>query len=152
VPRSVRDRSNAIKRARQSLADELGRDPTRPEVAERLGVSEERLDELLKTADIRVLVSTEEGGDDDSTVGSTLVDTTQNVDQIVSRRHESEQIRGVLRALPEREQVIVELYYYQDRNFKEIASILGVTESRVSQLHTRMKKRFRQILTESLEA
>ena len=65
----------------------------------------------------------------------------------MARRHESEQVRQVLQSLPERERLIVELYYYRDRNFKEIAEILGVTESRVSQLHTRMKKRFKELLS-----
>ena len=115
-------------------------------------VDEDRLAEMMRNADIRVLVSTEEGGDDDSTVGSTLIDPKADLDDIVSRRHESEQIRKVLQALPERERLIVELYYYRDRNFKEIADTLGVTESRVSQLHTRMKKRFRELLECQLNA
>ena len=146
VPWSVRDRANSIKRAKQALLEELGREPTHSEIAERLGVDVERLEELLRTADIRVLVSTEEGGDDDSTVGSTLMDPGLGVDEIVASRHKSSQVRVVLASLPERERLIVELYYYRDRNFKEIADILGVTESRVSQLHTRMKKRFRELL------
>ena len=147
VPRSVRDRSNALKRAKEQLVEQLGRNPTHPELADHLGVDENRLNEILKTADVRVLVSTEEGGDDDSTVGSTLIDASADVDEIVARRHESEQVRQVLQSMPERERLIVELYYYRDRNFKEIAEILGVTESRVSQLHTRMKKRFKELLT-----
>jgi RNA polymerase sigma factor for flagellar operon FliA len=151
VPRSVRDRSNVIKQAKEALSKELDRDPTHEEIAARLGVDEERLTELLRTADIRVLVSTEEGGDDESTVGSTLMDPGMDVDEIVSRRHKSSQVRKVLSSLPERERLIVELYYYRDRNFKEIADVLGVTESRVSQLHTRMKKRFRELLTMELE-
>jgi RNA polymerase sigma factor for flagellar operon FliA len=151
VPRSVRDRANAIRNARDTLSKSLGRDPSHAEVASRLGVDEERLTELLRTADIRILVSTEEGGDDDSTVGSTLVDPRMDVDEIVARRHKSSQVRQVLSSLPDRERLIVELYYYRDRNFKEIADVLGVTESRVSQLHTRMKKRFRELLVLELQ-
>jgi RNA polymerase sigma factor for flagellar operon FliA len=146
VPRSVRDRANAIRRAKDALTEELGKEPTQSQIAQRLGVDEGRLQELMKTADIRVLVSTEEGGDDDSTVGSTLADPGLEVDEIVAKRHQSEQVRAVLASLPDRERLIVELYYYRDRSFKEIAETLGVTESRVSQLHTRMKKRFRELL------
>jgi len=151
VPRSVRDRANSIRRARDTLSKTLGRDPKHAEVASHMGVDEERLTELLRTADIRILVSTEDGGDDDSTVGSTLVDPGMDVDEIVTRRHKSSQVRQVLASLPDRERLIVELYYYRDRNFKEIADVLGVTESRVSQLHTRMKKRFREMLILELE-
>ena len=149
VPRSVRDRANAIKRTKERLTEELGRAPEHAELATGLGVSEDRLTELLRTADIRVLVSTEEG-DDDSTVGSTLAAPGMDVDEIVAQRHKSTQVREVLANLPERERVIVELYYYRDRNFKEIADILGVTESRVSQLHTRLKKRIRELMQQQM--
>jgi RNA polymerase sigma factor for flagellar operon FliA len=50
----------------------------------------------------------------------------------------------VLDTLPPRERTIVEMYYYRDLTFKEIARVLGVTESRVSQLHSRMKRRLRE--------
>jgi len=59
-------------------------------------------------------------------------------------------VRVVLGELPDRERLIVELYYYQDYTFKEIAEVLGVTESRVSQLHTRMKRRIKEKLDEVL--
>ena len=59
-------------------------------------------------------------------------------------------MRVVLGELPDRERLIVELYYYQDYTFKEIAEVLGVTESRVSQLHTRMKRRIKEKLDEVL--
>jgi RNA polymerase sigma factor for flagellar operon FliA len=55
-------------------------------------------------------------------------------------------VQEAVRSLSEREQVIVDLYYYQDLTFKEISDVLGVTESRVSQLHTRLKKRIREDL------
>ena len=57
-------------------------------------------------------------------------------------------MQQALDSLPEREKLIVDLYYYRDLTFKEIAKILGVTECRVSQLHTRMKKRIEARLVE----
>ena len=71
VPRSVRDRSAMIERARAELKTKHNRDPSSSEIAAHLGV-EERLLELIQNANIRVLVSTEEGGDDNLSVGERL--------------------------------------------------------------------------------
>jgi len=146
VPRSVRDRAQRIRRSRESLTESLGRDPTHTELAADLEVSEERLLELIATADVRVLVSTEEGGDDEGTVSDTLAHPGMELDEIVARSDVNGQIREVLKALPEREQAIVEMYYYRDMTFREIADLLGVTESRVSQLHTLLKRRIKDQL------
>jgi len=146
VPRSVRNRAARLDHTRRVLTDELGREPTNEELAGRLDVDLDRLEVLNKTADVRVLVSTEEGGDDDGTVGETLTAADSELEDIVARRHVGEKIRAVVGDLPERERLIVDLYYYRDLNFKEIAEVLGVTESRVSQLHSRMKRRMKDQL------
>ena len=148
VPRSVRDRSARLQRARQALEDDLGRSPTREETARFLQVSVERLGELERTADVRVLVSTEEGSDDEGTISDKLADLGQAVDETVRRGQVSGRVREVISALPDRERTIVQRYYFEDRTFREIAAELGVTESRVSQLHTRLKKRMRPMLSE----
>jgi len=150
VPRSVRDRAGRLDRARAELNDQLGRAPTNDELARFIGVTEERLGELMRTADVRVLVSTEEGDEDQGTVGDTLKFEGASLDDIICNRSEDDGVRVVLGELPDRERLIVELYYYQDYTFKEIAEVLGVTESRVSQLHTRMKRRIKEKLDEVL--
>ena len=148
VPRSVRDRAARLDTARIELAEELGREPTREELATHLKVDPERLEELARTADVRVLISTEEGGEDEGTVGDTLASDGESLDETISRRAVSAKVQQALDSLPEREKLIVDLYYYRDLTFKEIAKILGVTECRVSQLHTRMKKRIEARLVE----
>jgi RNA polymerase sigma factor for flagellar operon FliA len=150
VPRSVRDRSAMIERARSSLKDKLGRDPSSTEVADALGVDKERLLELIQNANIRTLVSTEEGGDDNVTVGERLSHQGEDPEAIAARHHVGAIVRDVIAQLPEREQLIAEMYYFNDRTFKEIAEALSVTESRVSQLHTRMKKRIRETMADQL--
>lgn len=146
VPRSVRDRADKIVRAKRELTEGLGRAPTHAELAEFLGVDEERLNQLLQTADVRTLVSTEEGSEEEGTVGDTLADPDTDVHDDLHRLLVSQKVRAALRTLPERDQLIVDLYYYQDLTFREIAEVLDVTESRVSQLHTRLKKRIRESL------
>ena len=150
VPRSVRDRATMIERARRELKDKLKRDPTTSEIAARLGVDKGRLLELIQNANIRVLVSTEEGGDDDISVGERLKSNQDDPEELTAREHLGAIVRAVISELPEREQVIAEMYYFHDRTFKEIASALNVTESRVSQLHTRMKKRIKEAMVERL--
>ena len=146
VPRSVRDRAQLLDRARTELRDSLEREPTATEIANRLGVDRDRLKELTRHARIRVLVSMEEGAGEDGRVGDTVADKTESPADIVARQHVGSIVRDVIRDLPERERLIAEMYYFRDRTFREIAEVLGVTESRVSQLHTRMKKRIRENL------
>jgi RNA polymerase sigma factor for flagellar operon FliA len=151
VPRSVRDRARMINQAKRSLSDKLGRDPTAAEVAKALGVDKERLAELIRHANIRVLVSTEEGGEDEGTVGERLASGDESPDELAARQHLAAIVRSVINELPEREQLIAEMYYFRDRTFKEIAQALNVTESRVSQLHSRMKKRIHEMLQDRLD-
>jgi len=149
VPRSVRDRANRIKRARQELADQLERKPTLPELADFMEVSEERMAELIRTADVRVLVSTEEGEENEGTIGDKIASETESIEAAVTRHNTGEAVRGVLEAeLSDREQLIVRMYYYEDATFREISNLLGVTESRVSQLHSRIKKKLQDHLTQ----
>jgi len=151
VPRSVRDRAEMLTRTRTTLRDNLKREPTPAEIAERLGVDRDRLLELTRHANIRVLVSMEEGAGEDGRVGDTVADQTDGPADIVARQHVSAIVRDVIRELPERERLIAEMYYFRDKTFREIAEVFGVTESRVSQLHTRMKKRIRENLIDKFE-
>ena len=151
VPRSVRDRAELLERTRQELKRQLKREPTPAEIASHMGVSMERLQELYRTADVRVLVSMEDGGEDEGTIGDTISDD-ENANESIARQLFGEKIRDVVDTLPARERTIVEMYYYRDLTFKEIAQVLGVTESRVSQLHSRMKRRLRDPMSELVAA
>jgi len=151
VPRSVRDRAHLIEQAKKDLKEKLNRAPNSSEVAAHIGVDKERLLELMHFANIRTLVSMEEGAEAEGRVGDTLADTGEGPADLVARQHLGGMVREVIGELPERERLIAELYYFRDRTFKEIAATLGVTESRVSQLHTRMKKRIREMMRNRFE-
>jgi RNA polymerase sigma factor for flagellar operon FliA len=149
VPRSVRDRAAALKGARTTLNEQLGRKPTQAELAQFMEITEERLEELERTADVRVLVSTEEGGDDSAaSIGERLTNDDDDLVRTLERRSLAGMVREAVSDLPERDQLIIDLYYYRDLNFKEIAEVLSVTESRVSQLHSRIRSRMRERLAE----
>jgi RNA polymerase sigma factor for flagellar operon FliA len=149
VPRSVRDRAARITRARKELTEQLDRKPSLSELANFMGVDEARMIQLIQTADVRTLVSTEEGGDDESTIGDTIASEDEDLEHTITRLDTSRAVRGVLEeSLSDRDQLIIRMYYYEDATFRDIAQFLGVTESRVSQLHSRIKRK----LAEPLEA
>jgi RNA polymerase sigma factor for flagellar operon FliA len=151
VPRSVRDRAAMLNRTKTELREKLEREPTATEVADRLGVDRERLKQLMHHAHIQVLVSMEEGSGENGRVGDRVADLGESPADVVARHHVGKIVRDIIRDLPEREQLIAEMYYFRDRTFREISEVLGVTESRVSQLHTRMKKRIREQLVDQFE-
>ena len=149
VPRSVRDRAARIDRARKELTAQLDRKPTLVELAEFMGVDEARMVQLIETADVRTLVSTEEGDDDGHTVGDTIASEGESLEASVARQDTNSAVRGVLaESLNERDQLIIRMYYYEDATFRDIANYLGVTESRVSQLHSRIKRRLAEPLAD----
>ena len=152
VPRSVRNRFSRIQETKQNLREKLGRDPKEEEVAQDLGVGVERLREMIQGATVRTLVSMEEGSEDEESVGSTLPSADPTPLEAATKEHLREMVRARVTDLPERERQIVDMYYFQELTFREIGQILGITESRVSQLHSRMKARMSSELQELLEA
>ena len=152
VPRSVRNRFSRIQETKQNLREKLGRDPNEEEVAQALGVGVERLREMIQGATVRTLVSMEEGSEDEESVGSTLPSVEPTPLEAATKEHLREMVRARVTDLPERERQIVDMYYFQELTFREIGQILGITESRVSQLHSRMKARMSSELQELLEA
>jgi RNA polymerase sigma factor for flagellar operon FliA len=141
VPRSVRNRAERIRNSKQHLTKELGRDPTLKELAGHLEVDEKRLATMIQSSTLRTLVSMEEGSDDDDAVHQGLMSDAPTPMEISARQRVRELVKNALRELPGRERHIVDMYYFQDLTFKEIGQVLCVTESRVSQLHSRLKRR-----------
>jgi len=152
VPRSVRNRADRITKSRELLQERLQRPPTAEELAEHLGVEVTRLQEMIRDSTVRTLVSMDEGGDDEDPVRDHLAAEDVDPLQFAMQSHLREVVRDAIGELPERERNLVEMYYYRDLTFKEIGKILGVTESRVSQLHSRLKKRLMARLQKASEA
>lgn len=143
VPRSVRDRGDRIAVGRDELAGRLGREPTDPELAKHLGVSESRLAELRDRAAIHHVVSLDDGTDEDHGPVNAVAHGGEGPAEAAEAESFRVRVRSIVGELPERERMIVELYYFKELGFKEIGQLLGVTESRVSQLHTRVIQRLR---------
>jgi RNA polymerase sigma factor for flagellar operon FliA len=152
VPRSVRNRFSRIQLTRQSLQETLGRSPTEEEVAKELDVGVERLREMIQGSTVRTLVSMEEGSEEEDSVGTTLPSPEPTPLEAATKEHLRKMVRARVTGLPERERQIVDMYYFQELTFREIGQILGITESRVSQLHSRMKARMSSEMQELLDS
>jgi RNA polymerase sigma factor for flagellar operon FliA len=128
VPRSIRDKIRSIERATTTLQARLDRVPTEAEIAAELGISPQALRDLYAKVSYTSVSATEDlvVVDDAPAPGDAMEDDAVRA---VLLRH--------VRELRERDQVIVALYYYEGFTLAEIGRVLGVTESRVSQLHTR---------------
>ena len=144
VPRSVRSRAREIERAIGTLEAKLGRAPNDDEIAAKVGISQEDLEESLNDiarssiAALDELWTVSDGGGE----GIALIDTIEdesvpNPQAALSQTELKEGIADAIARLPEREKLVVTLYYYEDLTLREIGEVLGVTESRVSQLHTK---------------
>ena len=144
VPRSVRSRARQIERAIGELEAKLGRAPTDEEIAAKVGVTVDELDNSLTDISRSSIAALDELWTISSTGGDTvsLIDTIEdpNADD-PSKALDRIQVKAALgeaiQRLPERERLVVSLYYYEELTLREIGEVLGVTESRVSQLHTK---------------
>jgi len=143
VPRSVRTRARQIERAITTLERELLRAPTDEEIAKKLGVTGDELEESLHEISRSSVAALDElwspsGSGDQISLIDTIEDETGLDPEISLEQTEiKEALAEAISILPEREKLVVTLYYYEELTLREIGEVLGVTESRVSQLHTK---------------
>jgi RNA polymerase sigma factor for flagellar operon FliA len=144
VPRSVRSRAREIERAIGDLESKLGRAPSDEEIAGKLGLSQEELDDSLSEISRSSIAALDElwtvqgSSGDQVALIDTIEDTHGPEPQAALDQSEvKEMIADAISRLPEREKLVITLYYYEELTLREIGEVLGVTESRVSQLHTK---------------
>jgi RNA polymerase sigma factor for flagellar operon FliA len=144
IPRSVRSKARDVERAYAALEAKLHRTPTEPEVAAELGISLDDLHAIFSQVSYVNVVALDEllnvngeRGDKVSLV-DTLEDTRADDPVRVFEKHETKHLLGkAINMLPEREKIVVTLYYYEGLTLAEIGQVLGVTESRICQMHTK---------------
>ncbi len=146
MPRSVRSRARDIEKANAALEGELGRPPTDEEMAAKLEMDLDTFnDALLEIANSSILALDDlwtfadpEGGGGQVSVLETIRDPGAADPEAEAQTGElKDQLADAIESLPERERLVVALYYYENLTLREIGEVLGVTESRVSQLHTK---------------
>jgi RNA polymerase sigma factor for flagellar operon FliA len=152
VPRSVRSRARDLERALERLEARLQRTATDLELAEELGVSVSDLRDLFGQLQMTSVVALDDliGAGRGASLADTLPDhrAEDPVAALVDRDNRRQLVEAVER-LNERDRIVVTLYYFENLTLAEIGKVLGVTESRVCQLHTRAVLRLRSKLTEN---
>jgi RNA polymerase sigma factor FliA len=143
VPRSVRSRAREIERAIAELEAKLGTAPTDEQIAGKIGITVEELEDSLTDISRSSIAALDElwsvSGDGDQV---SLMDTIEDESgprpaEALDETETREALAEAIARLPEREKLVVTLYYYEELTLREIGEVLGVTESRVSQLHTK---------------
>jgi len=143
VPRSVRSRAREIERAIAELEAKLGTAPTDEEIAAKLGITVSDLEDSLTDISRSSIAALDElwsvsGEGDQVSLLDTIEDTTgPQPAEALDETEMREALADAIARLPEREKLVVTLYYYEELTLREIGEVLGVTESRVSQLHTK---------------
>ncbi|EHR60058.1 FliA/WhiG family RNA polymerase sigma factor [Saccharomonospora cyanea] len=156
VPRVVRSRAREIERAHERLGARLRRTPTDSEVAAELGISLRDLRDLYGQLRLTSVLALDDlmGPNKDNSMGSPA-DTLPDDDAVdpaavLVDQDNRKQLAEAIAQLNERDRIVVSLYYFENLTLAEIGKVLGVTESRVSQLHTRAVLRLRAKLVENV--
>ncbi|MEY2423612.1 MAG: polymerase sigma factor FliA [Acidimicrobiaceae bacterium] len=155
VPRSVRAKARSLEKAYAKLEGQLHRTPSDEELAAELGLSDDQFQSTLSQISFIGLVALDEmlsvGGDrgESLSLGDTVADSNDGP----VAAYEVEEMRQILadaiNRMPEREKIVLTLYYYEGLTLAEIGQVLGVTESRVCQIHTKAVLQLRSRLAAS---
>ena len=157
VPRSVRAKARAVEQSYSKLEATLHRTPTDAEVAADLEMTDAEFQTALRKISFVGVVALDEvfrGGDrsDRSTLGETLPDSTAGPMDTFEVKETKEALIQAVSQMAEREKTVLTLYYYEGLTLAEIGDILGVTESRVCQIHTKAVLQLRAKLADRPEA
>lgn len=148
LPRSTRKKIKDIKQASEVLKQELGRAPTTEEIGEYLGIDKEKvISTLAEDTSIGSLYDKKYSGDE----GIELIDTIEDTNSInplekLEEKDVKNELQAALKKLPERERMVMVLYYHENMTLKEIGESIDVSESRVCQIHAQAIMKLRNIL------
>jgi len=154
IPRSIRQKAKQVEKIILELENRMGRTAEDEEIAHELDIDIDEFHDLMSKISGTSLISLNDvwhGNDENEEM--VFVDTLEspealNPDTIVEREEIKNMIVECIKKLPDREKKVIVLYYYEDLTLKEIGEVLEVTESRVSQLHTKAIMRLRGRLSQ----
>ena len=151
LPRSVRKKIKDIKAAQEYLKQELGRMPTTTEVANYLQMDPDKVSQIM-SEDMTITSIYEKRGSTDDSIE--IIDTIEDTGKLTPQEHAEEknvkhELERALQRLPERERIIMVLYYQENMTLKEIGETINMSESRVCQLHAQGIMKLKNILSET---
>lgn len=152
VPRSVRAKAKSVERAMSKLESEFHRAPTDEEIAAELELTMDQLNAIYNQISSLGLVALDEmlsfgSGGDNVTLGDTLADRQDGPGGAYERVEMRQMLAQAINKMSERSKIVLTLYYYENLTLAEIGGVLGVTESRVCQIHTKAVLQLRSKLT-----
>lgn len=158
VPRSVRARAREFERVNMKLEARLHRVPSDEEMAAELGLTVGELQDALLEISNSTIVALDElwtvadsSGDQVSLLDTLPDREADDPEALVDQSELRDRVAEAIGGLPDREKLVIALYYYENLTLREIGEVLGVTESRVSQLHTKAMLRMRSKLAAELD-
>ncbi len=159
VPRSVRQKNRNLQKAYTDLEVKLGRMPYDDEVAEHLGMTESEFEDMLGEVAPATILSLEESlpGRADSDKSLSLIDTIEdpqgtNPLKELGYQEVKRILKETIGQLPEKEKLVVALYHYEELTLKEIGEVLSLTESRVSQIHSKAMLKLKGRILQKINA
>lgn len=148
VPRPIRQRAKEIERVNGELYNELGRFPSEQEVAERMGISVDEYQDVMSNTSMYSVVSLEETLEGCEQITGAEDSADDLPYQSLERRETLDSLAEAIGQLRENEQIVLSLYYQKDMKMKDIADILGVSNARASQIHTRAIQKLKVLLSQ----
>ena len=141
IPRSVRQKARVLESTYLKLEQKLGKSPTKEEISSAMGIELTELETIINQVGIGSIISIEEVKENSYSKkhrNFDLLDHQNKNDQLAYLKTEElkKSIASAIDGLPEKERLVITLYYYEDLTMKEIGKILKISESRVSQIHT----------------
>jgi RNA polymerase sigma factor for flagellar operon FliA len=145
VPRSLRQKNKELERVYSEIENKLGHSASDKEVAEKLGISLKEFYKLLSDVSVATMVSLEDFMEQNYEAGGGLANTNKEdrPEGYLEITETKEILAETINKLPDKEKTVISLYYFEELTLKEISAIMKVSESRISQLHTKAILRMR---------
>jgi len=148
IPRSIREKAKKIEKAYQELEQKNLRSVSDHEVMEHLNMQHEEFYQCIKETSFLNVLSLDEPieKEQENTRKNLLADSKAVIDDNLNKEQQKLILAGAINRLPDKEKLVITLYYYEELNLTEIADILGLSTSRISQMHTKAIYRLRGAL------
>ncbi len=145
VPRTLRQKQKQMEQIYIDLENELGHVPSDEEIANKLGISVLEVQENARKNNLASLISLDEYVEQnhESNFNSIRQNTKDEPEYVYEQQELKESLTSAIEKLSEKEKMVISLYYFEDLTLKEISSIMNISESRVSQLHTKAISRLK---------
>ena len=152
VPKSIRMQAKKIEQTMILLEDKLGKQPSDQEIADHMSIRIEDIQKIMGQSHSLSVVSLDEHLLDSTSSSALVADKTESPERLAADNEMREVLSKAIETLTDKEKIVLSLYYFEELNLKEIGAVLGVSESRVSQIHTKALLRMKNKLVRHKES